>query len=429
MFAPFAAATTWTALAHGQHQPAGAGAMPGMPAMTHAEPERPLGLPMAREASGTAWQPDTTPLHAFHWMLGDWMLMLHGNLFVMLDAQGSRRGATQVSSVNWLMFMAEHPLGPGTVTLRTMLSAEPLTVGSAGYPLLLQTGETYQGAPLHDRQHPHDLFMELAALYALPVSDDVALQLYVAPSGEPAIGPVAFPHRASAFTDPLAPISHHWQDATHISFGVLTAGVFARRFKIEGSWFNGREPDENRWDIDLRVPDSYSGRVWYVPCDCVVMQASYAYLSSPEVLAPGQSVHRVTASVQVQANSDDVEAAATLVGGLNVSAGVAEPSGLLESNVDIGSHHTLFGRAELVVKSGEELVLADALADSHFLLGQASLGYAFRFPPVAGLVSALGAMGSVSFVDRTLSGYYGSTVPVGGVIFLQVHPAQMHAMQ
>src|SRR5438067_2638180 len=193
----------------------------------------PLGIPETRMGSGTSWLPDASPMHAAHYMLGRWTLMLHGKGFFQYDWQGGSRGSNQLGIVNWGMAAATRPLGGGQLQLRAMLSAEPWTIGGRGYPLLVQSGESYQGAPLHDRQHPHDLFMELAALYERPVARNMALSLYMAPVGEPAVGPVAFPHRPSAGDDPLAPISHHWQDGTHIAFGVVTAGVFTRNAKLK----------------------------------------------------------------------------------------------------------------------------------------------------------------------------------------------------
>lgn len=228
-----------------------------MPSMS----EGPLGIPQVRNASGTAWQPDSTPMRAVHFMADDWTLMIHGLLFAGYDFQSTRRGDDDWISTNWVMLMASHPLGGGDLGLRTMLSLEPATVGREGYPLLLQTGESVGGRPLVDAQHPNDLFMEVAADYRHPISDDLGLELYAAPAGEPALGPAAYPHRLSAMADPFAPLGHHWQDSTHIAFGVLTAGFFTKFAKLEGSWFNGREPDANRWDFDLRRPDSYSGRV------------------------------------------------------------------------------------------------------------------------------------------------------------------------
>ncbi|HEY0779308.1 MAG TPA: HAD family phosphatase, partial [Gemmatirosa sp.] len=234
---------------------------PGMSTGMQAMMTGPLGLPMTRTGSGTSWVPDSTPMYARMFDAGSWGLMFHGVAFGQYDHQGGPRGASQVGSVNWGMLMAAHNLGRATadgggtggrLELRGMLSLEPFTVGARGYPLLLQTGEAYHGRPLHDRQHPHDLFMELAALYERPLAPDLGLQLYAAPVGEPALGPVAFPHRPSAAADPFATLGHHWEDATHISFGVLTAGLFTRVVKLEGSVFNGREPDDVRTNFDYR---------------------------------------------------------------------------------------------------------------------------------------------------------------------------------
>lgn len=210
----------------------------------------PLGLPMTRIGSGTAWLPDSAPMFGVMRDVGSWMFMMHGAAFGQYVNQGGPRGDTQAGVVNWGMINAMRSVAGGRLQLRAMASADVFTVGGRGYPLLLQTGESYEGEPLRDRQHPHDLLMEIAAVYEHKVARDVAVQVYVAPAGEPALGPVAFPHRPSAAADPLATLSHHWQDATHVSFGVATVGVYGRRVKLEGSLFNGREPDEVRTNID-----------------------------------------------------------------------------------------------------------------------------------------------------------------------------------
>ena len=229
--------------------------------------------------------------------------MAHYNLFAGYDRQNGERGDYQWISTGWGMLMESRSLWGGGLVRRQMLSLEPWTTTKGGYPLLLQTGEEVDGEPLHDRQHPHDLFMEIAAVYSRPLSDSLAFQVYVAPSGEPALGPTAFPHRMSAFSDPLAALSHHWQDSTHIAFGVLTAGVLTRKIKLEGSWFNGREPDDERYDFDFRPLDSYSGRISVNPTPSLSFQASYGYLKSPEELHPEESVHRLTASATPVASS------------------------------------------------------------------------------------------------------------------------------
>ena len=222
----------------------------------------PLGIPENRMGSGTSWLPDDAPMQAIHVPLGAWTVMAHGAISLLLDAQRGPRGATEVRLVNWGMGSLTRGIAGGRLELRAMLSAEPATVGSGGYPLLLQSGESDNGLALHDRQHPHDLFMEAVAVYEREIGRTMAVSLYLAPAGEPALGPPAYPHRPSAEWDPLAPIGHHWQDGSHVTYGVLTTGIYTRSMKLEVSAFNGREPDENRTDFDFRGRrlDSYAGR-------------------------------------------------------------------------------------------------------------------------------------------------------------------------
>jgi hypothetical protein len=257
----------------------------------------PLGISHARLGSGTSWIPEASSMDAWSLMTGRWTLMVHGSLNLMYDDQFGRRGDQQVSSPNWGMAMAMHPLGSGLLHLHAMLTAEPWTIGGNGYPLSLQTGESYRGRAIHDRQHPHDLFMELSAMYERPLGVNLAMFVYVAPVGEPALGPTAFMHRPSAQSDPVATLAHHWQDGTHISYGVLTAGVYSRTMKVEASIFNGREPDEQRTDFDFNALDSYSGRISWNPERHWSLNASYGYLKAPEALHPNASQHRIGGSV------------------------------------------------------------------------------------------------------------------------------------
>ncbi|MDI1475426.1 hypothetical protein [Polyangium sp. y55x31] len=352
--------------------------------------------------------------------------MVHGNVFAGYDWFSSRRGGGRLMSTNSLMGVAWHPLGPGELMFRAMSSAELVTVGTEGYPLILQSGETAFGKPLHDRQHPHDLVMELAAMYVLPVSDDVALQLYVALAGEPALGPTAFPHRISAISDPLAPLGHHWQDSTHIAFGVVTAAIFTKTFKLDASWFNGREPDENRWDLDLRVPDSYSGRLTWNPNASWSLQASYGFLRSPEPRDPDVSLRRVTASATHNVRQGAKgNLATTFVFGENIPGeGPATPAFLLESTWSFDAH-SLFGRAEYVRKTGHDLVLPSQFDTTSFSTGMLSLGYLRGFGPFGSLAPGIGVRGSLGFVESGLGSFYGTHHPVGGMVFMQVRPVPM----
>jgi hypothetical protein len=390
----------------------------------------PLGIPLAREGSGTAWQPDSSPMSAIHGELGGWRLMFHENVFVGLGSQSGTRRDAKVFSSNWLMGMARHDLGPGEILARVMLSLEPLTIGGAGYPILLETGETWNGLPLHDHQHPHDLFSEVALQYWTGISREIGALVYAAAAGEPALGPVAFPHRTSGRSDPLGVIGHHWQDATHISFGVLTAGIFGYRWKLDASWFNGREPNENRYDINFRVPDSYAARVTLSPADDWSIQASYGYLKSPEQSRPDESVQRITASASWNhAIFEEGNWATTAVFGLNVpKGGTATSAELLETNLDVTRHHTVFQRFEIATKTGEDFVLDPATFEQRYTVAALAAGYVFSFDPVAGFVPGLGVRGSLNVLGADLEPYYGSRMPVGGVIYAQVRPADMPMM-
>jgi hypothetical protein len=321
------------------------------------------------------------------------------------------------------MFMEKRALGSGALVFRQMLSLDELTVGAQGYPLLFQSGESVDGVPFHDKQHAHDFFMELAAQYTFPAGDAIAIQIYAAPVGEPALGPVAFPHRLSASSDPLAVLSHHWQDSTHIAFGVLTAGIMTRRFKVEGSWFNGREPDEHRYDFDFRPLDSYSGRVWFNPTESWSLQVSYGYLASPDELQPDVSVHRLTASGAYNKRIAEGDLAATAVFGRNDSS--AEPTTsawLLEANYDIDGKNVVFGRAEYVEKTGEDLSLTPALDTSVFKIKNFVAGYEYRFLTTSHLALGAGARASINFIDDTLEPFYGSSHPAGYMVYLQLIP-------
>lgn len=381
----------------------------------------PLGISMNRMGSGTSWIPDAVTLPSRERMAGSWDLMLHGFVFAQYDKQDGRRRDEQLGSLNWGMFMASHELAAGRVQARTMLSFDPWTVTPRGYPLLLQSGESYRGSPLHDRQHPHDFFMELGVLYDRALSQNVGVELYAAPSGEPALGPVAFMHRPSAMDNPTAPIGHHWQDATHIAFGVVTAGVYTRGWKLEGSAFNGREPDENRWDFDPIRLDSYSGRVTFNPTEHWSLAAGYGYLKSPEALHPAESVHRVTASMLHGTTiGSDGQWSTALVWGANRFSSTSgwSSAALVESEAILDRWNTVYGRAELARKSAEDLALPFA-PDRIFPVGNASLGYIRELGRGRGVTFGVGAQAIVNLVPSSLETAYGSRTPLGGLVFVR----------
>jgi len=407
----------------------------GMPSM----PWRPFGIPMTRMGSGTAWLPDASAMRAWHVMAGSWMLMVHGDAFLQYDHQGGQRGADQLGSINWGMLMAMRQLAGGTLHLHGMVSLEPLTIGARGYPLLLQSGETFRGGPLHDRQHPHDLFMELSALYERAISRRIGATMYVAPVGEPAIGPVAYMHRPSALNDPFAPLAHHWTDATHITYGVLTAGLFTKHVKLEGTLFNGREPDEDRYDFDFHPLDSYGTRLSVNPTPHWALSASYGYLKQPEALHPNENQHRVGASILHTVRlGRQGEWASALIYGANkhVAPGRAAPGHweqaiLAESNLQLDGSNSIFGRVEYVRKSAEELALGGGFAGQEFDLGTLALGYVREFAGFHGATFGVGARGAVNLVPAALESVYGRRTPMGLAVFVRVRPALFegaHAM-
>jgi len=398
------------------------GGMDMQPAMAGA-----LGIAHTRLGSGTSWQPEASPHYVWHWMRGDWNVMAHGIAFVQYDHQGGPRGDDQFNSVNWGMIMAMHPLAGGMVHLHGMMSAEPFTVGAHGYPLLLQSGESYHGEPLHDRQHQHDLWMELAAMYEHPVGKDVALSVYAAPAGDPALGPVAFPHRMSAAADPFAPLGHHWQDATHITFGVITAGVFGRRWKLEGSIFNGREPDENRYNIEFRKLDSYSARAYYNPTERWSVSGWYGYLPSSEELHPDESLHRYGASVLYTRPWQEAgQLSGALIYGANKSSesSRASNSALAEGTADLDGRNSLFGRVEWVEKSAADLALDQFPSTQLFDVGELTLGYLRELIHWDGIGLGAAVTGTLNFVPSSLSGTYGSRTPVGLSVSVRLRPAR-----
>jgi hypothetical protein len=374
---------------------------------------------MTRETSGTAWQPEATPMEGLHLMPGDWMLMFHGSAYGIYDYQGGHRGDRKFFSPNMVMGMAQHPLGPGIFGLRTMLTLEPATIGRTGYPLLLQTGETADGkTPLIDRQHPHDLFMELAATYSVPLGDQSSIFAYFGYPGEPALGPATFMHRFSGMDNPEAPITHHWLDSTHVTFGVATLGYVWNQFKIDGSIFTGREPDEKRWNFDRPRFDSYSARLTYNPTKAWSMQASYGNLHSPEELEADTDVERVTVSVSYHHAWNDNNWQTTFAWGRNIQHPGPDLDGfLLESLVNFQETHTVFGRAENVQKD-ELFSPGDPRKGDVFRVTKISAGYIYDFPKWQHVRFGLGGLGSVHILPSSLTSTYGDT-PLSFMLFVR----------
>ena len=384
----------------------------------------------ARDASGTSWLPDSSPMHAGHARAGSWELMWHGAAFLQFinESAPEHRGAHQTGSINWVMGMARRRAGAGRVGIRTMLSAEPWTIGGCGYPDLLATGETCDGDTIHDRQHPHDLFMELALEYERPLGRGLQWFAYGGPVGEPALGPVAFPHRVSAMSNPIAPIGHHWLDATHITFGVVTTGVRGSRWNAEASAFNGREPDENRTDIDLGALDSYAARFSVAPASTTVLQVSAGRLNDAEGEAglPPNDVTRVTASATYhRAISPSTLWASTIAWGMNQEPIDTTHALLFESAISLRDRHTGFLRWEIAGKPAHDLHVHETT--DVYVVGKLQLGYARYLRPGQGMQVGFGGSLSGSFVPADLAPRYGGRVAPGFAVFLTLRPAA-HAM-
>jgi hypothetical protein len=372
---------------------------------------------LTREGSGTAWQPDSTPMSGLHGARGAWMGMVHGFVNLIYDDQGGARGDTQTFSSSMLMLVARRELANGALGLRFMVSGDP-AMGKEGYPLLFQTGETADGrTPLIDRQHPHDLLMEAAASYSVNLSASGSAFLYVGLPGEPALGPNAYMHRLSGMDNPEAPLTHHWMDSTHISWGVVTGGLTWADLKLEASAFNGREPDENRYNIEVRPLDSWAARVSYNPGPAWALQASYGYLASPEQLEPNVSVRRTTASASYNAPLA-LAWQTTLAWGRNEpSSGPPSNGWLLESQVRLTPMHTVFARLERVGK--DELFLpGTALFGRTFIVNKLSVGYICDFVHWDALNLGLGGLISTYSYPAELNASYGYR-PTSFMVFVR----------
>jgi hypothetical protein len=373
--------------------------------------------PGQRESSGTAWQPDaSSAMSGPMLMSGNWMLMAHGTVNLVYDHQSGPRGSDKAFASGMLMGMARHPLGNGTVQFRAMVSPDPI-MGSAGYPLLLATGETANGrTPLVDRQHPHDFFMELSLSVSQNIGSKSSVFLYAGLPGEPAFGPPAFMHRESILDSPEAPITHHWLDSTHITFGVVTAGLVLDRVKIEASQFNAREPDQHRWNIETGALDSTSVRISWNPARTLALQGSWGHFKDPEQLEPGVNQTRWSASALW---ADDVapgwRAAATLAWGRKSSHGHNDDGIAAEGSIK-HADWTVFGRGEWI-ENRELFGLVDSPA---YRVGKASLGAVRDFRIAEHFSVGVGGLLSVNFVPGALAPLYGSHNPIGAMGFLRL---------
>lgn len=375
--------------------------------------------PMTRESSGTAWQPDSSEHMGIMAQAGGWTLMGHAALNLVYDHQSGPRGDDKSFVSGMVMGTARRPLGNGMLQFRAMFSPDPL-MGKRGYPLLLASGETANGVDrLIDRQHPHDFFMELSASVSQDIGSAGSLFLYAALPGEPAFGPPAFMHREAILDSPEAPISHHWLDSTHISFGVVTAGLVFDRFKAEISRFNGREPDQHRWNIETGPLDSTAVRLSWNPARTLSLQGSWGHFEDPEQLEPGVDQKRWSASAMW---SDEIapgwKAAATLAWGRKEVDHHEDDAFVAEASLKHGDW-TIFGRGE--VTENRELVEGEGGHHGEaFRVGKASLGLIRDFTVAEHVRLGAGGLFAVNFVPGGLAPLYGGSNPVGAMAFVRL---------
>ena len=383
-------------------------------------------------------------MYGLHRPWRGWDLRLTGALFAQLIVEPNDKHRTggpatwEIDSVNWGMFMMRRSVGAGRFGVRAMMSAEPVTIPGCGAINLLATGEICEKDTIHDRQQPHDLFMELSADYDRPLAGAWSWQVYAGLAGEPALGPAGYLHRESAMDNSIQPISHHWLDSTHIAFGVITAGLHNQRWKAEASVFHGREPDESRADLDLGAFDSLAARVSFLPTDRLAVQVSAGRLQEPTTIFAAEAqepLNRITASATYHRPIRTTGFWATTAAfGLNQSrefvAGtlfdITSHATLLESSVALSTRHSVFGRFEFVDMPAHHLHAHEYLA-SVFGVAKAQLGYARHFAAVKGLVPGIGGSVSISFLPEEYAPRYEGSTATGFNVFINLRPAR-HVM-
>ena len=402
-------------------------AAPDAGAMDMSHMESALGpYGMTRDASGTSWQPDASRHDGLNIHDNGWMLMAHALFNGVYDSQAGPRGGDKTFLAGMIMAQASHSLGEGNaIEFKTMISPDAF-MGPSGYPLLLGTGETADGkTPLVDRQHPHDLFMELAAVVSHQIGVHDSVYLYAGVPGEPALGPPAFMHRQSGTDDPEAPITHHWLDSSHIAYGVITTGWQHGPFKVEVSTFKGREPDQRRFNIETPKLDSESVRVSWNPGPNWSLQTSWGHLTSPEQLEPTVNEDRWTASAIYTrpVGAAGWWATTAAVGVKQESYGQTLNGFLLESAFKPNDPWTFFSRAE--IEQNNEL-LADTAPVSAapgpttaYSVGKLSVGAIHDWRVAPHLKIGLGGLYDWAFVPSPLRAAYGAD-PHGAMGFIRL---------
>jgi hypothetical protein len=402
-----------------------AGVTSGVPAQAQDEPPAPA-VGSLEEAEPPQDPQAPPPMDHSHMHMGatGWQFMQDGALFAVVNHQGGPRGGNGFTAPNWWMGMLSRQFSGSTLTFNTMLTLDPATVGKKGYREIFQVGEALGGVPLIDRQHPHDLFMQLAGIWRLPMGEGTGLTFAGGPAAEPAIGPVAFMHRASSAENPFAPLSHHTLDSTHVAYGVVTVAVDHGPWVVEGSVFNGREPDEHRWDFDFGRLDSVSGRVWFKPAAAWEFQVSTAHLRHPEELEAGDIQRTTVSGSWFKPDKSNADFAAVTVGyGLNVTSD-AHRSALFGEVTRHAGRNSVFGRAELVQVETNLLLtdttpLTPAAAARRNTVGAFTIGGVRDVVRWRGLDGGLGVALQVYAVPEPLQATHGAH-PVSFQMFFRL---------
>ncbi|HEV2601458.1 MAG TPA: hypothetical protein VGT41_04105 [Candidatus Babeliales bacterium] len=376
---------------------------------------------MTRDASGTSWVPTSSPQEGLHIMHNDWMLMFNGFSYLVMDVQRGKRGDKQLCDQNMFMFMAQRNFEKYSFGFRSMFSLEPLTIADCGYPLLLQTGETCDGkTPLIDRQHPHDLFMELAVVNTYQLTEDSSVFTYLALPGEPALGPPVYMMRFSSEYIPEAPLGHHWMDSTHITFGVITVGFIHKWLKLETSFFNGREPDQHRFDIEKPKLNSYSFRVSLNPTENLAFQVSCGLLKSPEQLQPDVNINRyVISAIYNKKISDTSNFQGAVIFGINdEKPGNLLPAFLIEGTLELHKKHLFFSRFEWV-KKDDLFIEPDPFTDKIFAVAKCTVGYVYEFL-TKHIKWGIGGLVDFPIIPDPIDARYGKSVSFMGFLQLRL---------
>lgn len=403
----------------------------------------PLAVPLMRLGSGTSWLPDSSHQSMIDATVGGWRLMVHGAVFGQYDKQNTIHGASQFGSIDREMATALRPAAGGVFAATLGTSFESLVDGPTGYPELLQSGGAYQDARIANRQHPNSALMQLSASYDRTLISGLAFSTYAAAVGDPAIGPVSFMHRPSATDDPFAPLAHHWEDATHDERGVVTAGLYTRRIKLEASAFNARESDgrDNFPDYTGARLDSYSSRLSVAANGRLTASAWAGYIFDHDPLDPGTGMQRYGASVL--ASLPGIAAgnwSSALVWGLDVHhhgarEHVHDPnavipahhlgaSGMFETTLDLGRRTSVFGRAEQVQKTADDLGFVGGDLAESFVIREATIGITRDILSDSHARFGIGARGTLNLLPESLHLAYGTRTPLGGALFVSLKPSR-----